>query len=63
MPPTLHWHATLAALIPLERVGEVVNNIVLWWGGLVGHISPDRLPLYAYLGFSIIALLLWFFFI
>lgn len=59
MPFSMHWHATLAALIPLEKVGEVVNDVVLWWGQLVSHIAPDKLPLYVYFGFCLLVLVLW----
>ncbi len=47
------------ALISLDQIGSVVGEIVVWWAQLVKGIPPDSLPLTAYVGFSIIVLLLW----
>lgn len=49
----------MVSSISLDKIGEVVNSIVLWWGQLVAHIAPDKLPLFAYCGFSLAALVLW----
>ncbi len=43
----------------LDQIGETIGEVVLWWSQLVADIPPDKLPLYAYVGFSIIVLLLW----
>lgn len=44
-----------------DQIGEVIGEIVLWWNQLVANVPPDKLPLYAYVGFSVIVLLLWIF--
>lgn len=51
----------MASPFSLDKIGEVINSIVLWWGRQVAHIAPDKLPIYAYLGFSLLALVLWWF--
>lgn len=47
------------ALISLDQVGSVIGEIVVWWAQLVKGIPPDSLPITAYVGFSIVVLLLW----
>lgn len=47
------------ALISLDQIGSVIGEIVVWWTQLVKGIPPDSLPMTAYVGFSIIVLLLW----
>lgn len=47
------------ALISLDQIGSVIGEIVVWWTQLVRGIPPDSLPMTAYVGFSIIVLLLW----
>lgn len=49
----------MASPISLDKIGEVVNSIVIWWGQAVSHIAPEKLPLIAYVSFSILALVLW----
>ena len=43
----------------LDKIGEVVGSLVLMWNKLVSGVPADKLPILAYIGFSILALLLW----
>lgn len=45
--------------LPLERLSDILGEIVIWWSQMVSGVPADDLPMYAYLGFSIIVLLLW----
>lgn len=49
----------MASAFGLDKIGEILGEIIVWWAQLVSHVPPDKLPLYAYLAFSIIVLLLW----
>ena len=51
----------MIVLISLDDVGSVVGEIVNGWAHLVSGISPDYLPILAYVFFSIIVLALWLF--
>ena len=45
--------------LPLEGLSDILGEIVIWWSQMVSGVPADDLPMYAYLGFSIIVLLLW----
>jgi len=47
------------AFLSLDQIGNVLGEIIIWWAQLVQGVPPDKLPLYAYVGFSIVVLLLW----
>lgn len=47
------------AIISLDQIGSILGEIVVWWTQLVKGIPHDSLPMTAYIGFSIIVLLLW----
>lgn len=47
------------AFLSLDQIGNVLGEIIIWWAQLVRGVPPDKLPLFAYVGFSIIVLLLW----
>ena len=49
----------MLAFLSLEQIGNVLGEIIIWWEKLVKGVPPDKLPLYAYVGFSIVVLLLW----
>ncbi|MFW2176330.1 MULTISPECIES: resolvase [unclassified Moraxella] len=49
----------MLAFLSLDQIGGVIGEIVVWWTQLVKGIPPENLPLYAYVGFSIVVLLLW----
>lgn len=45
--------------LPLEGLSDILGEIVIWWSQMVSGVPADDLPMYAYLGFSIIVLILW----
>ena len=45
--------------LPLEGLSDILGEIVIWWSQMVSGVPPDDLPMYAYLGFAIIVLILW----
>ncbi|PIE47483.1 MAG: resolvase [Gammaproteobacteria bacterium] len=47
--------------LPLDNISEKINDIVQLWANLVKDVPADDLPVYAYLGGSIIVLILWLF--
>ena len=47
------------AFISLDQIGSIIGEIVVWWAQLVKGVPPESLPMTAYVGFSIIVLLLW----
>lgn len=47
------------AIISLDQIGSIIGEIVIWWTQLVKGVPHDSLPMTAYIGFSIIVLLLW----
>lgn len=47
------------AIISLDQIGSVLGEIVVWWTQLVKGVPPESLPMTAYIGFSIVVLLLW----
>lgn len=49
----------MALPVALDKIGEMIGSIVLIWNKLVSGVPPDKLPMLAYIGFSILALLLW----
>lgn len=51
----------MVLLVSLDQIGEVIGSIVLIWNKLVSGVPAEQLPILAYVGFSIVALLLWTF--
>ncbi|MGL5252096.1 MAG: resolvase [Moraxella sp.] len=49
----------MLAFLSLDQIGSIIGEIVIWWTQLVRGVPPDKLPLYAYVGFSVVVLLLW----
>lgn len=49
----------MASPFSLDKIGEILGTIIVWWTKLVSGIPSDKLPLIAYLGFSLLVLLLW----
>ena len=57
----MEWLAKLISKLPLDDISDGLSRLTNWWGQAVSGVSPDMLPLYAYVGFSVIVLLLWLF--
>ncbi len=45
--------------LPLEKISDILGEIVIWWSQMVKGVPPADLPMYAYLGGAIIVLILW----
>ncbi|WP_040625365.1 hypothetical protein [Moraxella macacae] len=45
--------------LPLDQIGEILGEIIVWWTQLVKGIPAEQLPMMAYIGFSMLVLLLW----
>lgn len=57
----MDWLADIISKLPLDSISETVSEITLWWSDLVADVPHDMLPIYAYVGFSCIVLILWLF--
>lgn len=57
----MDWLANIVSILPLEKISDAVSQLTIRWSHLVANAPPEMLPLYAYVGFSVIVLLLWLF--
>ena len=57
----MDWLANFIVNLPLDEISDRLSELTRWWSNLVDGVPPDLLPLYAYVGFSVIVLLLWLF--
>lgn len=57
----MDWFKNFITNLPLDDISENLSGIVKWWSTLVQDIPADDLPLYVYVGGSLIVLLLWIF--
>ncbi|OLF39323.1 MULTISPECIES: hypothetical protein [unclassified Psychrobacter] len=55
----MDWLKSILESLPLEKLSDLLGEIVIWWSQMVKDVPPADLPMYAYLGGSIIVLLLW----
>lgn len=55
----MDWFKKLLQSLPLDAISDLLGNLVVWWSHLVEGVPPAELPMYAYIGGSIIVLLLW----
>lgn len=55
----MDWFKKLVQSLPLDKISDLLGDLVVWWSHLVQDVPPSELPMYAYLGGSIIVLLLW----
>ncbi|WP_434353730.1 resolvase [Psychrobacter sp. HD31] len=55
------WLKDFITNLPLDDISEKTNYVVQLWSNLVKDVPADDLPVYVYLGGSIIALILWLF--
>ena len=55
----MDWLKNLLNSLPLEQLSEILGEIVIWWSQMVKNVPPADLPMYAYLGGTLIVLLLW----
>ncbi|WP_019673348.1 hypothetical protein [Psychrobacter lutiphocae] len=57
----MDWLRNIVSNLPLDDISEVASRVTIWWSHFVADVPPDMLPMYAYIGFSAIVLLLWLF--
>jgi len=55
----MDWLKSILESLPLEKLSDLLGEIVIWWSQMVKGVPPADLPMYAYLGGSVIVLLLW----
>ena len=55
----MDWLKGILNVLPLEQLSDTLGEIVIWWSQMVKNVPPADLPMYAYLGGTIIVLLLW----
>ena len=57
----MEWLRNIVVNLPLDEISDTVSRLTIWWSNLVADVPPDMLPIYAYVGFSAVVLLLWLF--
>lgn len=55
----MDWFKKLVQSLPLDSISDLLGNLVVWWSHLVKDVPATELPMYAYVGGSIMVLLLW----
>lgn len=55
----MDWLKSIVNNLPLEQLSDILGEIVIWWSQMVKNVPPADLPMYAYLGGTILVLLLW----
>lgn len=55
----MDWLKSILNSLPLEKISDILGEIVIWWSQMVKGVPPADLPMYAYLGGAILVLLLW----
>lgn len=55
----MDWLKNILHSLPLESISDILGEIAIWWGQMVKNVPPADLPMYAYLGGSILVLVLW----
>ncbi|WP_227674570.1 hypothetical protein [Psychrobacter jeotgali] len=55
----MDWLKSILQLLPLDTISDILGEITIWWSQLVKDVPAADLPMYAYIGFTIIVLLLW----
>lgn len=54
----MDWLKNLLKSLPLDTISEYVAKLVIWWSNLVKNVPDDDLPFLAYVGASVLVLLL-----
>lgn len=55
----MDWLKNILQSLPLEKISDILGEIVIWWSQLVKGVPPADLPTYAYIGGAIVVLALW----
>ena len=55
----MDWLDNIIQILPLDAISDYLSDLIIWWSHMVADVPPEQLPLYAYVGFSVVVLLLW----
>ena len=55
----MDWLKSILQSLPLEKISDILGEIVIWWSQMVKGVTPADLPMYAYIGGAIVVLALW----
>ncbi|WP_201543866.1 hypothetical protein [Psychrobacter sp. H7-1] len=55
----MEWLRNIVINLPLDDISDAASRLTIWWSHFVANVPPDMLPMYAYVGFSVMVLLLW----
>lgn len=55
----MDWLKSILESLPLEKISDILGEIVIWWSQMVKGVPPADLPMYAYIGGAVIVLALW----
>lgn len=55
----MDWFKSILQSLPLEKISDILGEIVIWWSQMVKGVPPADLPTYAYIGGVIVVLALW----
>ncbi|MGP4714713.1 MULTISPECIES: hypothetical protein [unclassified Psychrobacter] len=55
----MDWLKNILQFLPLDTLSDILGEIVIWWSQMVKGVPPADLPMYAYIGGTVVVLLLW----
>lgn len=55
----MDWLKNILQSLPLDKISDILGEIVIWWSQMVKNVPPADLPMYAYLGGAVVVLILW----
>lgn len=55
----MDWLKSILQSLPLDKISDILGEIVIWWSQMVKNVAPADLPMYAYLGGAAVVLALW----
>ena len=55
----MDWLKSILHFLPLDALSDILGEIVIWWSQMVKNVPPADLPMYAYLGGTVVVLALW----
>ncbi|WP_199508577.1 MULTISPECIES: hypothetical protein [unclassified Psychrobacter] len=55
----MDWLKSIIQSLPLDKISDILGEIVIWWSQMVKDVPPADLPMYAYIGGSVVVLVLW----
>ena len=55
----MDWLKSILQSLPLDKLSDILGEVVIWWSQMVKDVPPADLPMYAYLGGVMAVLVLW----